>query len=95
MIFYPNNDHVKKREYRLSDDVFGICFASENDQLILVSNMRQNISSLERDFKASVISPVLAPAAKYEFNHAVFKNFVDSGFEDFEDFVQAISIHEE
>ena len=95
MIFYPDNDHVKKREYRLSDDVFGMCFVSEGGQLILISNMRQNVSTLERDFKASPISPVLAPTAKYEFNHAVFKNFIHSGFDDFEDFVAAISLQEE
>ena len=95
MIFYPNNDHVKKREYRLSDDVFGMCFVSEGGQLILASNMRQNISSLERNFRGSAIFPVLMPAAKYEFNHAVFKNFIHSGFEKFEDFVEAISMQEE
>ena len=95
MIFYPNNDHVKKRKYRLSDDVFGMCFVSEGGQLILASNMRQNISSLERDFRGSAIFPVLMPAAKYEFNHAVFKNFIHSGFEKFEDFVEAISMQEE
>ncbi len=95
MVFYPNNDHVKRKEYRLSDDVFGMCFVSEGGQLIIISNMRQNVSTLEREFKSSMISPVLAPTAKYEFNHAVFKNFIDSGFDDFEDFVQAISMHED
>ena len=95
MVFYPNNDHVKRKEYRLSDDVFGMCFVSEGGQLIIISNMRQNVSMLEREFKSSMISPVLAPTAKYEFNHAVFKNFIDSGFDDFEDFVQAISMHED
>ena len=72
-----------------------MCFVSEGGQLILISNMRQNVSTLERDFKASPISPVLAPTAKYEFNHAVFKNFIHSGFDDFEDFVAAISLQEE
>lgn len=95
MMFYPHNDHVRQREYRMSDDVFGLCYVSDNNQIILASRSRQNIAALEREFAASAISPVLVLTSKYEFNHAVLSDFIHSGFDDFEEFVQAVSLHED
>lgn len=91
MIFYPHNDHVSKQTFRMSDDVFGICYVLDSGQIVLASSNRLNITALEQDFMRSDISPLLVHIAKYAFDNPVMAEFVSSGFEDFEDFVDIIS----
>lgn len=91
MIFYPHNDHVSKQTFRMSEDVFGICYVLDSGQIVLASSNRLNITALEQDFMRSDISPLLVHIAKYAFDNPVMAEFVSSGFEDFEDFVDIIS----
>lgn len=91
MIFYPNNDHVNRKTYRMSDDVFGLCYVLDSGQIILASTNRQNVSALEQDFMRSSLSPVLIHIGKYAFDHPVMSDFISSGCDDFEEFVQIIS----
>lgn len=91
MIFYPHNDHVSKQTFRMSDDVFAVCYVLDSGQIVLSSSDRLNLSALEQDFMRSDISPLLVHIAKYAFDNPVMAEFISSGFEDFEDFADIIS----
>lgn len=94
MIFYPHNDHVGKRDYRLSDDVLGIYYALDNGQIVLCAYERKNINLLEKDLMTSGVGPLMLPVAKYQFKDPVLYDFISSGSEDFEEFVDIISERE-
>lgn len=95
MIFYPHNDHVAKKDYRLSDDVMGIYYVLDSGQVILCAYERRNINLLEKDLMSSPVSSMLVPVAKYQFKEPVLYDFISSEGEDFEEFVDMISEHED
>lgn len=91
MIFYPHNDHVSKKDYRLSDDVMGIYYVLDNGQIVLCAYERSNINLLEKDLISAPIGRLMMPVAKYQFKDPVLYDFISSGCEDFEEFVDVIS----
>jgi len=92
MIFQPNNDHVKNQTYLLNDDVKGIYYLVDDSQLILASYSLEGIRSLEADLAESRMSQYVVPISKYEFKEPVLFEFMNSVFDDFEDFVETISL---
>ena len=92
MIFHPDNDHVKKQTYLLNDDVKGIYYLVDDSQLILASYSLDGIRSLEADLASSRMSSYVVPVSKYEFKEPVLFEFMNSPFDDFEDFVQTIAL---
>lgn len=95
MIFHPHNDHVGKREYRLSDDVIGVYYILDDGQIILSANDRPCIELLEKDLLTSRYGSLVVPIAKYQFKEPVLYDFISSGFDDFEEFVEMISENED
>ena len=91
MIFYPHNNHVSKRVFRLSDDVFGVFYLADNGQILLSSGSRSNLRTLERELMASGVGSVVTPLSRYQFQEPVLYDFVNSICEDFEEFVDMIS----
>lgn len=94
MIFHPNNKHVASKEYRLNEDILGMYFVSNFGQLISAAYSLEEISKLENDLRTSAMGGKLFPVSKYEFQEPVLYEFIQSGFEDFEDFVDAIRTEE-
>lgn len=92
MVFQPDNDHVKKKTYILNDDVLGVYFLVDNSQLILAAYSLENIQAMEDDLAHSYMAPFVVPVSKYEFRDPVLYDFMNSIFEDFEDFVETISM---
>lgn len=91
MIFSPHNDHVKKPVFMLNDDVVGIYYVVDDSQLILASYSLEGIKALESDLQGSHMAEYIVPVSKYEFKDPVLFDFINSGFDDFEDFVELIS----
>lgn len=91
MIFQPHNDHVKKSTYLLNDDVLGVYYLLEDNQLILASYSEPDIKRMELDLASSAMAPYVVPVSKYEFKEPVLFEFINSAFDDFEDFVAAIA----
>jgi hypothetical protein len=87
--FCPNNDHVKKRVFRLNDDVEGIYFVSRG-QIIAAAYTLTSIMQLEHELKSSRIAGRLFPTAKYEFKEPLIYEYISSGIEDFNEFVDLI-----
>ena len=91
MIFNRNNDHVAERVYRIFDDVFGLYFITDSGQLLISSFDNGNLKALERDALIYLGHDNLEFVARYCFDVPVLYEFVKSGFDDFESFVEAIS----
>lgn len=91
MIFQAHNDHVASKLYRMSDDVVGVLYVLDNDRMLLASTTIENQHMLERSLAASSLAHKLLGIAKYEFDHPILANFINSGFDDFEDFVQMVT----
>ena len=90
MAFKPSNSHVDSRIFRLSNDVRGIYFLTDYGQLIMASYSLIEIQTRERKLAACPLAPFLMATAKYEFKEPVLFEFINSDFEDFEDFLEAI-----
>ena len=90
MAFKPSNSHVDSRIFRLSNDVRGIYFLTDYSQLIMAAYSLIEIQTLERKLAACPLAPFLMATAKYEFKEPVLFEFINSDFEDFEDFLEAI-----
>lgn len=90
MSFKKNNDHVNSRIFRLSNDVKGIYFLTDYGQLIVASYTLYDIRFLENKLKASPLAPFLMVTSKYEFKEPVLFEFMQSDFEDFDDFLSYI-----
>ena len=90
MMFHPDNGHVDKWEYRLNDDVLGMYFVSMSGQLIAAAYGLNDIRALEHDLGQSSFARKLIPTSKFEFQEPVLYEFIHSGFDDFNDFVDAI-----
>ena len=72
----------------MSEDVYGIYYVTAFGQLIAAAYSIENIHSLERDLRRSDLSKYLALVSKYEFKEPILYDFVQSDFEDFEDYIQ-------
>lgn len=90
MAFKNTNDHVNSRIFRLSNDVKGVYFLTDYGQLIVAAYSLSNIKYLENRLNASPLAPFLIATGKYEFKESVLFEFVQSNFEDFDDFINFI-----
>lgn len=90
MAFKPTNDHVNSRIFRLSNDVKGVYFLTDYGQLIVAAYSLQDIRFLENKLKMSILAPFLMTTAKYEFKEPVLFEFIQSDFEDFDEFLDYI-----
>lgn len=90
MAFRSSNSHVDNRIFRLNNDVKGIYFLTDYGQLIIAAYSLPGIHQLEKKLAASPLAPFLMPTAKYEFKEPVLFEFIQSDFEDFEDFLDVI-----
>jgi len=90
MTFNSNNDHVKKRIFRLSEDVMGLYYLTDYGQFLAASYDEEHIRILERSLISSTMGTYLIPTAKYEFKEPVLYEFINSDFTDFEEFLDII-----
>jgi len=93
--FNTNNNHVNKQVFRLSDDVFGLYFVTDFGQLILSASTLKNIQSMESKILKSPLGHILVPGSKFEFKEPVLYEFIQSDFDDFDEFVEYLNPEEE
>ena len=92
MMFHNHNNHVNKQVFMLSADVAGIYYLSDSGQLLAVAYDLPAIHALEKDLRKSVLAPYTVPTDKYEFKEPVLYDFVESEFEDFNEFIEFIQV---
>ncbi len=92
MMFHNHNNHVNKQVFMLSADVAGIYYLSDSGQLLAVAYDLPAIHALEKDLRKSVLSPYVVATDKYEFKEPVLYDYVESEFDDFNEFLEIIQI---
>lgn len=92
MMFHNHNDHVNKQVFMLSADVAGIYYLSNSGQLLAVAYGLPEIHALEKDLRKSALSPYVVINGKYEFKEPVLYDYVESKFEDFNEFLEFIQV---
>lgn len=93
--FNTNNNHVNKRVFRLSDDVYGLYYVTDYGQLILSSSTLKNIQSMEKKIIGSPLGHILSAGSKYEFKEPVLYEFIQSDFDDFDEFIEYLNPEED
>lgn len=90
VLFHRNNEHVNRRVFRLNDDIQSLFFLTDFGQMIVAAYTLPAIWEAERRLQKSPLGMLLIPTAKFEFKEPVLFDFVQSDYEDFEDFLDAI-----
>lgn len=89
--FNNNNNHVNQKVFRISDDVFGLYFVTDYGQLILSATTLRNIRAMEDRMMKSPLGHLLRPGSKYEFKEPVLYEFIQSDFDDFDEYVDYLN----
>ena len=90
MAFKDNNAHVDSASFMLSNDVNGIYYLTDFGQLIVAAYSLIEIRHMENKLRVSPLSPYLMITGKFEFKEPIIYEFINSDFEDFYDFLDAI-----
>lgn len=91
MAFNSNNDHVNDSNYMLSNDIFGVYYITRCGEFIVSASSTENIIKLERSLLHSPMGAMMLPVGKYEFQEPVLLQFVNSGIEEFDEFLAMIT----
>ena len=91
LMFKNNNDHVKEALYRLNDDIKGIVYITDEDQLILASYSLSQIHKYEKELQFSTFGNHIIALAKYEFKESIFYDFMQSDTGDFLHYIEYVS----
>lgn len=90
MLFHKDNEHVNRRIFRLNDDIQSLFFLTDFGQLIVGAYTLPSIWEAERKLQKSQLGMMVIPTAKFEFKEPVLLDFVQSDYEDFDDFLNDI-----
>ena len=91
--FKSNNDHVGNQLYRINDDIRAVFFLTDNYQLIIMSYSVRDAQYAEYRAILTLLQFDICVTMKYEFVEPVLYEFVNSDFEDFSEFLQFITVH--
>lgn len=87
MAFKKTNDHVNEKVFMLSNDVRGVYYLTNYGQLIVMAYNNRDLAMLTERLATSPIAPYLVYSGAYEFLEPVLYEFINSGYEDFDDFI--------
>ncbi len=90
MEFNRNNDHVNRRIFQLNEDIHGLYYVTDFGQLLIAAYDLVSIREVENGLAKGPVGPILLPAAKYEFKEPILYEFIQSGFDDFTDFLETL-----
>jgi hypothetical protein len=90
LAFNENNDHVGRRVFMLSEDIFGMYYVTDMGQFIAAAYSVPAIQKMEREIMRSALGNFLIPTEKFEFKEPVLYEFINSDFDRFEDFLDVI-----
>ncbi|MBQ9931459.1 MAG: hypothetical protein IJO79_03825 [Firmicutes bacterium] len=88
--FNPTNDHVNRKTFRLNEDIHALIYVSDFGQLILGAYSLDEIREAERKLKNSSLSSLLLATARFEFKEPILYEFINSGFDDFGEFLRSL-----
>ncbi|MEW9123458.1 MAG: hypothetical protein AB2421_12185 [Thermotaleaceae bacterium] len=86
--FNPTNQHVRKPIYFLNEDVYGIYYITEEEQLLVGAYSQENIEALERYFEQGPFDGLVQLDEKLRLDRPLLYEFVQSDYSDFYDFLE-------
>ena len=90
MEFNPDNSHVEKKVFILSDDVHAVYFVTDYGQMVVAANTIRAAVEAELNLFASPVGGVLMPVNKYQFAQNILYDFVMSGMGDFNEYLSTL-----
>jgi hypothetical protein len=88
--FYDNNTYVDRPVFLLSGDVRGVYYLTDMGQLLVMAYDINAIHELEHRLDTEGCGLPLFLTDRFEFKEPVLYEFIQSGYEDFNDFVEVI-----
>ncbi len=87
--FKDNNDHVENQTFYLSGDILGLYYLTDEDQLIVSSFSEESLNAIENELSSWIGDKLISPAGQFVIDVPILYDFVNSGFSDFFDFLNA------
>lgn len=87
-IYNPDNSHVSRSEYRISDDVYGYALLTIGGEFVLMSHRLQNISDLDFSTLRSIYYPEMTLSGRYLLETPVFHTLCQAHAIRFEDLIE-------
>lgn len=88
--FYDNNAYVDRPTFLLSGDVKGVYYLTDLGQLLVMAYDLPAIQALERQLDEVGCGLPLFLTDRFEFKEPILYEFIQSGYEDFNDFVEVV-----
>jgi len=85
--FNLNNSHVKEKIYMLNGDIYGVYCISEAGQFIVACYNLDKMHRIENYLSKGDFKHYISLVEKLEFKESILYEFVNSGYEDFFDFL--------
>ncbi len=85
--FKADNDHVEHKTFYLSEDILGVYYLTDEDQLVVSSFFEEELTRLEHELEHWVKEEALAPVGQFVIDVPILYDFVNSGFGDFFEFL--------
>ncbi len=90
MEYNEDNSHVELPEYRITDDLKVSYFITNNGQLIVAGNDMDKSAAADAALLRQSFAKDLMPMGRYSFAHPLLGPFIDSGYDDFIDYLREI-----
>lgn len=85
--FNPTNDHVKSPTYYLNEDVYGIYYLTDENQLLVAAYSEEKIKGLEGYFAQEPFDNLIQLEERLRLNRPLLYEFVQSDYGDFFEFL--------
>ncbi|AFS78219.1 hypothetical protein Curi_c12070 [Gottschalkia acidurici 9a] len=86
--FNLDNKHVSNRVYYLNDDVYGVYYITEGNELIVATYDYRILEEIEDYFLEDRFKDILALKEKVEMNQSILYEFINSDCDTFRDFLK-------
>lgn len=87
--FKPTNSHVEEQVFYLSGDLLGLYYLTDEGQMIVSSFDEESLNQIENELSVWIGEKLIAPAGQFVIDVPILYDFVNSGFGDFFDFINA------
>lgn len=88
MTMHDNNRHVEEKVYRISGDIKAMYFFTNADQLLVVGSSEDSVFNGVLRLAPYVAAGSLIETGRYHMETPVFFDFIDSEYDDFEEFLE-------
>lgn len=85
--FNPTNDHVRSQTYYLNEDVYGIYYLTDEDQLLVAAYSEEKMKALEEYFAQPFYDQLIQMEERLRLNRPLLYEFVQSDYGDFFEFL--------